>query len=183
MKTAAPPVLLREGRTPDDLEELTNVWRDAVEATHRFLPLKTIERLESQVRDECLPSLRLQVAERSGGILAFIGLEKNQVAMLFVADEARSMGIGSNLLAWAQNQSVRLSLDVNEQNPRATFLYQARLHSGGPLGHRCPELRFSAAAHEVENRARRPRLVFVPVVPPDVGPGVGLARGRMWRSC
>lgn len=126
MKTAAPPVLLREGRTPDDLEELTNVWRDAVEATHHFLSLKTIERLEPLVRDEYLPSLRLQVAERRGCILGFIGLEKNQVAMLFVADEARSMGIGSNLLAWAQNQSVRLSLDVNEQNPRAAVFYIKR---------------------------------------------------------
>lgn len=126
MKTAAPPVLLREGRTPDDLEELTNVWRDAVEATHHFLPLKTIERLELLVRDEYLPSLRLQVAERRGCISGFIGMEKNQVAMLFVADEARSTGIGSTLLAWAQNQSVRLSLDVNEQNPRAAVFYIKR---------------------------------------------------------
>lgn len=126
MKTAVPAVLLREGHTPEDLEELTNVWRDAVEATHHFLPLKTIDRLEPRVRDECLPSLKLQVAERRGCILGFIGMEKHRLAMLFMADETRSIGTGSTLLEWAKSQSSRISLDVNAQNPRAAVFYIKR---------------------------------------------------------
>ena len=122
----APALVLRPGRGTDDIEELTNVWRDSVEATHHFLSLDAIDRLEPLVRDEQLPRLTLQVAERNGCMLGFIGLDGQHVAMLHVADEARSMGVGSRLVAWAKEQTGRLTLDVNEQNPRAAVFYVKR---------------------------------------------------------
>ncbi|MFQ4149927.1 GNAT family N-acetyltransferase [Arthrobacter sp. LAPM80] len=124
--SAAPVILLRESREPEDFEELTNVWRDSVEATHHFLSLEAIDRLEPRIRDEYLPRLRIQVAERNGSILGFIGMKNRQVSMLFVADEVRSTGVGSKLLEWAQQQFPRLVLDVNEQNPRAAVFYIKR---------------------------------------------------------
>ena len=51
---------------------------------------------------------------------------KTPGAMLFVADKARSLGIGSTLLEWAKSQSSQISLDVNEQNPRAAVFYIKR---------------------------------------------------------
>ncbi|MHA7270325.1 GNAT family N-acetyltransferase [Arthrobacter sp. HLT1-20] len=125
MKTA-PVVTLRESRGQEDLEELTNVWRDSVEATHHFLPLDVIDRLEPVVRDDYLPNLRVQVAELNGCIVGFIGMQAQQIAMLFVADEARSMGIGSQLIDWAKERFTALTLDVNEQNPRAAVFYIRR---------------------------------------------------------
>lgn len=125
MKTA-PVVTLRESRGPEDLEELTNVWRDSVEATHHFLPLDVIDRLEPVVRDQYLPNLRVQVAELNGCIVGFIGMQGQEIAMLFVADEARSMGIGSQLIDWAKDRFSALTLDVNEQNPRAAVFYIRR---------------------------------------------------------
>ncbi|AIX99678.1 hypothetical protein ART_0080 [Arthrobacter sp. PAMC 25486] len=121
----APALLLRPGRA-DDIEELTNVWRDAVEATHHFLSLEAIDRLEPLIRDQHLPGLRIQVAEINGCTLGFIGMDGRHVAMLFVADEARSMGVGSRLLDWAKDQGGPLTLDVNEQNPRAAVFYVRR---------------------------------------------------------
>ena len=50
-------------------------------------------------------------------------MDKRQVVMLFVANEARSRGIGSKLLEWAKQQYSRLSLDVNEQNSRTAEFY------------------------------------------------------------
>ena len=123
---AASLLVLRPGRIPDDVEELTNVWRDSVEATHHFLSLDAIDTLEPFIRDECLPGLTLQVAERNGCILGFIGMTGQHVSMLFVADEARSMGVGSRLVEWAEGQWPRLSVDVNEQNPRAAVFYAKR---------------------------------------------------------
>lgn len=122
----APVLTLRECRGPEDLEELTNVWRDSVEATHHFLPLEVIDRLEPVVRDEYLPNLRVQVAELNGCIVGFIGMQARQIAMLFVADEARSMGIGSRLIEWAKQRFPTLTLDVHEQNPRAAVFYIRR---------------------------------------------------------
>lgn len=116
-------VQLRPGRRSADVEELTYIWRDAVEATHHFLPLSVIERQEQQVRDVYLPALRLQVAERNGALLGFIGMKAHKVAMLFVADEARSRGVGSLLIDWAQGNYPSLTLEVNEQNPRAAVFY------------------------------------------------------------
>lgn len=123
---AIPALVLRPGRGPDDLEELTNVWRDSVEATHHYLSLEAIERLEPVVRDEYLPRLRIHVAERNGCTLGFIGMDSQHVAMLYVADEARSTGVGGALLDWAKEQSPLLSVDVNEQNPRAAVFYAKR---------------------------------------------------------
>lgn len=121
----APSLVLRPGRA-DDIEELTNVWRDAVEATHHFLSLDAIDTLEPLIRDEYLPRLRIQVAERTGCTLGFIGMAGRHVAMLFVADEARSTGVGSRLVEWAKGQGGHLTLDVNEQNPRAAVFYVKR---------------------------------------------------------
>lgn len=109
-----------------DVEELTNVWRDAVEATHHFLSLEAMDALEPLIRDHHLPRLTLQVAERKGCILGFTGMEGDHIAMLFVADEARSTGVGSRLVEWAKAQSPRLTLDVNEQNPRAAVFHARR---------------------------------------------------------
>lgn len=122
----APAVVLRPGRGPGDIEELTNVWRDSVEATHHFLSVEAIERMEPVIRDQYLPQLQIQVAERNGCTLGFIGMAGRHVAMLFVADEARSMGVGSMLLEWAQRSWQALTLDVNEQNPRAVVFYIKR---------------------------------------------------------
>jgi len=122
----APAVVLRPGRGAGDLEELTNVWRDSVEATHHFLSAEDIDRLEPVIRDEHLPRLQIQVAERNGCTLGFIGMAGRHVAMLFVADEARSMGVGSMLLEWAQMSRQALTLDVNEHNPRAVVFYIKR---------------------------------------------------------
>ncbi len=132
MNRGAPSPVLRAGHAPEDLEELTNVGRDSVEAIHHFLPLDVIDKLEPLIREEYLPRLRLRVAERNGAVLGFIGLDKHQVAMLFIADEARSRGIGNALLDWAKTQFPQLSLDVNEQNPRAAVLYIKRGFS--PVG-------------------------------------------------
>lgn len=119
-------LVLRPGRAMVDGEELTNVWRDSVEATHHFLSLEAIDMLEPLVRDDYLPRLQLHVAERNGCILGFIGMEGNHVAMLYVADEARSRGVGGRLIEWAKKQSPHLSVDVNEQNPRAAVFYIKR---------------------------------------------------------
>lgn len=121
----APAVVLRPGRS-EDIEELTNVWRDSIEATHHFLPLDAIDRLEPLIRDQHLPRLRIQVAEINGCTVGFIGMDGEHLAMLFVADEARSMGVGSRLVDWAKQQSAQLSLSVNEQNPRAAVFYIRR---------------------------------------------------------
>ncbi len=118
--------MLSPGRGADDIEELTNVWRDSVEATYHFLSLDAFDRLELLVRDEQLPRLRLQVAERNGCMLGFIGRDGGHVAMMQVADEARSMGVGSRLLAWAKQPARRLTLEVNGQNPRAAVCYVNR---------------------------------------------------------
>lgn len=123
---AAPVLTLRESRGHEDGEELTNVWRDSVEATHHFLPLEVIDRLEPVIRDEYLPKLTVHVAELNGCIVGFIGMQERQIAMLFVADEARSMGIGSKLIEWAKRRFSTLTVDVNEQNPRAAVFYIRR---------------------------------------------------------
>ena len=61
-------IVLREGRGAEDVEELTNDWRDFVEATHHFLPLSVLERLEPIVRDGHLPAPSALAARCCNGL-------------------------------------------------------------------------------------------------------------------
>lgn len=104
-----------------------------------FLSLAALDRLEPLVQGQYLPRLRIQVAERNECMLGFIGMDGNHVSMLYVADEARSMGVGSALLDWAKQQSNLLTLDVNKQNPCAVVFYIKRGFT--------PVDRFDSAVH------------------------------------
>lgn len=114
--------------TNTDHPQLLDLWLRAVRATHHFLQEADIEALFAQMRDSYLPAVELWMAEDAvNGPLGFIGLNESHVEMLFIEPNRRGEGIGRALLDHARSSRGQISVDVNEQNPKAVGFY---LHYG-----------------------------------------------------
>jgi putative acetyltransferase len=113
---------------PSDHPSLLELWRRSVSATHAFLTKQDILDIEKEVAGKYLPTLELWVYESAGAaLLGFMGLDGSKVEMLFAEPDRRGQGIGSSLLNHARQRHGTLTLDVNEQNPKALGFY---LHYG-----------------------------------------------------
>lgn len=108
-----------------DFHELTTIWRAAVESTHAFVTPEQIDNWEPKIRYEYLPALRVLVSESDGGkLIGFAGLDGAKLEMLFVDPNAHNQGIGRSLVERAVAELGPLTVDVNEQNPRACGFYE-----------------------------------------------------------
>lgn len=113
---------------------LVALWERAVRATHHFLPEERIAFYRERIPALYFPMVSL-VAARSdeGSLLGFMGLvppgesgENASLAMLFVDPAVHGQGVGSALLALAEERFSPLDLDVNEQNEKAAAFYLKR---------------------------------------------------------
>ncbi|AOK32541.1 MULTISPECIES: acetyltransferase [Burkholderia] len=112
-------------RVPADNPVLVEIWLRSVRATHTFLCEQDIEDLYPQVRDTYLPGVDVWVCEDADGdITGFIGMHEAQIEMLFVDPERFGQGVGTRLLDHARKLHANLTVDVNEQNPRAHAFYR-----------------------------------------------------------
>ncbi|MGF6240929.1 MULTISPECIES: acetyltransferase [Paraburkholderia] len=112
-------------RIPADNSALVEIWLRSVRATHTFLREQDIEDLYPQVRDLYLPAVEVWVCESAEGLIAgFIGMHEAQVEMLFVDPEQFGRGVGTSLLDHVRQKHASLTVDVNEQNPRAHEFYR-----------------------------------------------------------
>ncbi|ALN85182.1 acetyltransferase family protein [Lysobacter capsici] len=112
-------------RVRADNPVLLDLWHRSVRATHDFLNEDDIAQLLPQVRDLYLDAVDVWVYEDTDGrLLGFIGLSGAQVEMLFLDPRWRGQGIGTRLLDHARELRGALTVDVNEQNPRAHGFYR-----------------------------------------------------------
>ena len=102
------------------------VWESSVRTTHDFLSEQDIIMLRPSVADALrhVPLLLLATEEETP--VAFLGMNGEQVEMLFVDAQFRGQGAGGALLRTAMAHGARC-VDVNEQNPQALAFY---LHMG-----------------------------------------------------
>ncbi|MYW97523.1 GNAT family N-acetyltransferase [Amycolatopsis rubida] len=117
---------LRPSRGEAEYPRLLEIWRSAVEATHHFLAPADVEYYATRV-PVYFPQVDVTVAEVDGILAGFSGIAEGKLEMLFVHDDFRGRGVGSALLRAALDRFPGLTLDVNEQNPRAVGFY---LHHG-----------------------------------------------------
>ncbi|MCK9815057.1 GNAT family N-acetyltransferase [Pseudomonas sp. MAFF 302046] len=112
-------------RRPSDDVPLAALWLRSVRATHDFLDEADIQLLYPLVRDAYLPGLEVWVLDnpdgRPGG---FIARAADKVEMLFVEPAQLGQGIGRQLLDHVKTLHEHLSVDVNQQNPRAHGFYR-----------------------------------------------------------
>ncbi len=113
--------------TPGESEhpQLTQVWEDAVRASHHFLPDDYIIRLRTLLLTQYLKSVTLFCTRDDQlQITGFAGVGLGKLEMLFISPAHQGKGLGSALLAHAIERFGSSELDVNEQNPRALAFYR-----------------------------------------------------------
>ena len=99
-------------RTPALLEQLLEIWERSVRATHTFLSEAEILRIREYVpcalsQTPCLVTAELTPCRP----VAFMGLDRENLEMLFVAPEARGQGIGGQLAWWLSMSKTRRPWD------------------------------------------------------------------------
>lgn len=120
------PIITRPKKS--DYDEITCVWEASVRATHHFLSEEDILFFKPLIRNEYLKSVDLYIIKgEKEQILAFIGIDKQNIEMLFIHPSVRGKGLGKRLLSFAIKQHKAYKVDVNEQNKQALEFY---LHLG-----------------------------------------------------
>ncbi|WP_295893612.1 GNAT family N-acetyltransferase [uncultured Vibrio sp.] len=121
---------------PKDYAEMLELWENSVRATHDFITEEDIAFFKPIIIEQAFPAVSLQcIKDDDDTILGFVGVHDAKIEMLFVLNEARGKGVGSQLLTYAIEQLSATKVDVNEQNPQATGFYQ---HMGFKVASRSP---------------------------------------------
>ena len=112
-------------RTHELIDALVTVWERSVRATHLFLSNEEILQIKPLV-PEALAGISMLVVEtgRDGAPVAFMGIDRDKLEMLFVDPDERGHGIGKRLLTHAVRDLGVRELSVNEQNPQARGFYE-----------------------------------------------------------
>ena len=102
------------------IRQLTDVWERSVRATHLFLSEADILRIRERLPEALAGVERLLFVNGAADVpVAFMGIEKHALEMLFLAPEARGRGLGKTLLRHALRRYGVNAGSVNEQNPQA----------------------------------------------------------------
>lgn len=110
--------------TPDNFDELLQLWEASVRSTHHFLTEKDIL-FYRQLVPHYFPAVELYIIRnRQGAIAAFMGLSDELIEMLFVHPQEQGKGFGKQLLSFAIQEKRIRKVDVNEQNTEAFLFYQ-----------------------------------------------------------
>ena len=116
-----------------DIDAVMQIWLHGNLDAHPFIPASFWTDHFETVRD-LLPQAELYVHENEATrqIDGFIGLTENHIEGIFVAESARSKGVGKSLLEYAKSCKPYLTLSVYQKNERALAFYwreQFTVHS------------------------------------------------------
>lgn len=106
-------------------EQLIEVWKKSVRATHLFLSDNEIKDIKKYVPQAINGIAHLIVVENESKYpVAFMGIKEQTLEMLFITPEERGKGLGKQLILYGiENYSIK-ELAVNEQNPLAKGFYE-----------------------------------------------------------
>ena len=116
---------VRKG-TPADAPRALEIWRDAVDATHRFLtPADRVE-IDALVATFVREAQLWLVDDDAGWAAGFLVMDGAMIDALFVDPALHGHGYGSALLAHALELSPQATVDASEQATNALPFYEAK---------------------------------------------------------
>ncbi len=104
---------------------LSDIWEASVRTTHHFLSDAEVTRIKGYLPQALREVAHLIVAKDAAGApVAFMGIEKDRLEMLFLSPKERGKGLGRRLVEYGiRNYNIR-EVTVNEQNPQAIGFYR-----------------------------------------------------------
>jgi putative acetyltransferase len=116
---------VRRGTAADAARAL-EIWRDAVDATHRFLSPEHRIEIDAIVA-EWLPTADLWLVDDTAGRpVGFLAMDGNMIDALFVDPAVHGRGYGTALLDHALRLAPNAIVDASEQATNALPFYEAR---------------------------------------------------------
>ena len=106
-----------------DLDKAVSIWYLASVQAHGFVSETYWASQKQDMRYRYLPHCESWVYEEKGEILGFISYKDTCMPAIFVAPEAQSKGIGSQLLNLLQQRYPRLNLTVYAENEKTHEFY------------------------------------------------------------
>ena len=114
-----------EKRTSILIKQLLKIWESSVRETHLFLSDNEIKRIADYVPLALNNINHLVIVEDDNyQPVAFMGIEKERLEMLFVAPHEMKKGLGKSLIQFGIKNYQLKELTVNEQNPQAKAFYE-----------------------------------------------------------
>ncbi|HCM90146.1 MULTISPECIES: GNAT family N-acetyltransferase [Vagococcus] len=109
---------------PTDIRwpQVFDIWLSANIDAHKFIDASYWKEAFPFVK-EMLPQAIVYVYEENQEILGFVGLEENNIAGIFVKNNAQGKGIGKQMLKKIKGKYDKLSLSVYVENRRALNFY------------------------------------------------------------
>jgi len=108
-----------------EYQEVVDVWESSVRATHHFLKEEDIEYFKPLILNKYLDAVLLRcIRNDENRIIGFLGVEKQNLEMLFIDPKYRGRGIGKSLLMYSIENLNVTKVDVNEQNKQAVGFYK-----------------------------------------------------------
>lgn len=107
------------------LAKLQNIWKASVIETHTFLSTAEIEEIEGYLLEALTSVTTLIVASNNlDEPIAFMGIHKSKIDILFISPIERGKGIGKKLFFFGRENFDVNEVNVNEQNPQAVGFYE-----------------------------------------------------------
>ena len=107
-----------------DLDRMMELWRLASAAAHPFQGTAELDRDEALIRSEYIARTETWCAWLGSRLVGFISLADTRVVALFVDPSEHRKGIGSQLLAHANERHGPLSVEVFADNRMAVPFYR-----------------------------------------------------------
>lgn len=112
-------------RSLSKINQLCEVWEASVRATHTFLNEEDIVQLRGVIPYALMHVPHLYTVNDSHQhIIGFMGINQQEIVMLFLHPEKRGQGIGQRCITFALDHHQCNRVDVNEQNPAARTFYE-----------------------------------------------------------
>lgn len=108
--------------TISDLDQVINIWLECNLKAHSFIPADFWKNHINLMRD-ALPHAEVFIYQKENKIIAFVGLDEDYIAGLFVKEGYQSQGIGKDLLNRVKQDHNKLTLSVYAKNKRALNFY------------------------------------------------------------
>lgn len=108
-----------------DMDAVMAIWLNANIGAHSFIDTEYWKKHFGAVK-EMIPQAEIYISENSHVVDGFIGLTEDYIAGIFVDQQSRAKGIGSELLDYAKRKRERLSLQVYKKNVSAVNFYLNR---------------------------------------------------------
>lgn len=105
-----------------DISIVAEIWLDSNIKAHSFIHADYWKSHFDSIKELFLQS-EIYVCENKNGILGFIGLNETHVEGIFVKEDARSQGVGKQLLDYVKSSKKQLRLSVYKKNTRAVEFY------------------------------------------------------------